>query len=79
MIMLLLLLLLLLLVAIDAATYELECIRLGQKIDAQRNTVNNLEAGIIDLNKKTVRALRERDPVRQEAAAVTAGGCSSSS
>eukprot|EP00965_Chrysotila_dentata_P195853 6177229-Pleurochrysis_carterae.AAC.1 len=28
-----------------AATYEIECIRLRQKIDSQRNTINNLEAG----------------------------------
>eukprot|EP00965_Chrysotila_dentata_P107723 3558119-Pleurochrysis_carterae.AAC.1 len=29
-----------------AATYQLECIRRRQKIDAQRNTINNLEAEI---------------------------------
>eukprot|EP00965_Chrysotila_dentata_P077295 2552138-Pleurochrysis_carterae.AAC.1 len=52
-----------------ATTYELECIRLRQKIDAQRNTINNLEAEIVHLDKKIVRALRERDYVGQEAAA----------
>eukprot|EP00965_Chrysotila_dentata_P175869 5805537-Pleurochrysis_carterae.AAC.1 len=56
-----------------AATYELQCIHLGQKIDAQRNTFNNLEAEIINLDQKTVRALRERDYVRQEAAAQQEG------
>eukprot|EP00965_Chrysotila_dentata_P122188 4039749-Pleurochrysis_carterae.AAC.1 len=44
-----------------AATYELECIRLRQRIDAQRNTINNLETDIVNLDNKTVRALRERD------------------
>eukprot|EP00965_Chrysotila_dentata_P173997 5744050-Pleurochrysis_carterae.AAC.1 len=29
-----------------AATYKLECIHLRQKIDAQRNTINNFEAEI---------------------------------
>eukprot|EP00965_Chrysotila_dentata_P082748 2730376-Pleurochrysis_carterae.AAC.1 len=38
-----------------AATYELEfyeCIRLRQKIDAQRNTINNLEAEIVNLGRR---------------------------
>eukprot|EP00965_Chrysotila_dentata_P011884 390207-Pleurochrysis_carterae.AAC.1 len=52
-----------------AATYELECIRLRQKINAQRNTLNNLKAEIVNLDQKTVRALRERDYALQEAAA----------
>eukprot|EP00965_Chrysotila_dentata_P200066 6179776-Pleurochrysis_carterae.AAC.1 len=49
-----------------AATYELQCNRLRQKIDAQRNTILNLEAEIVNLDKKTVRALHERDYVQQE-------------
>eukprot|EP00965_Chrysotila_dentata_P073860 2439690-Pleurochrysis_carterae.AAC.1 len=56
-----------------AATYELECIRLRQFIDAQRNTIDNLEAEIVHLDKKTVRSLGERDRVKQEAAAQQVG------
>eukprot|EP00965_Chrysotila_dentata_P132687 4387448-Pleurochrysis_carterae.AAC.1 len=44
-----------------------------EKKNAQRNTINNLEAEMINLDKKTVRALRERDYVRQEAAAQQEG------
>eukprot|EP00965_Chrysotila_dentata_P014093 467704-Pleurochrysis_carterae.AAC.1 len=40
-------------------------------------TINNLEAEVVNLDIKTVRALRERDFVQQEAAARR--GCSSSS
>eukprot|EP00965_Chrysotila_dentata_P052931 1755213-Pleurochrysis_carterae.AAC.1 len=39
----------------------------GKKIDAQRNTINNLESEIVNLDKKTVRALRARDHVGHEA------------
>eukprot|EP00965_Chrysotila_dentata_P201103 6180385-Pleurochrysis_carterae.AAC.1 len=57
-----------------AATNELEGIRLRQKIDTQvRNTKNNLKEEIISLDKKTVRALREGDAVRREAAAQKEG------
>eukprot|EP00965_Chrysotila_dentata_P138315 4574752-Pleurochrysis_carterae.AAC.1 len=63
----------------NATTYDLECIRLRRKIDAQRNTNNNLEAKIVNLDKKTVRALRERDYVLQEAAACAERGSSSGS
>eukprot|EP00965_Chrysotila_dentata_P224069 6193964-Pleurochrysis_carterae.AAC.1 len=74
MLMLMLMLLLLLLSAgRHAATYELECIGMRQKIDAQRNTINNIEAEIVNLDKKTVRALRERDYVQQVAAAQQEG------
>eukprot|EP00965_Chrysotila_dentata_P066586 2205202-Pleurochrysis_carterae.AAC.1 len=69
---LLLLLHLLLLVAMQPPT-SLNCNRLRQRIDAQRNTVHNLEAEIINLDKKSVRALRERNYVRQEAAAQQEG------
>eukprot|EP00965_Chrysotila_dentata_P014331 474932-Pleurochrysis_carterae.AAC.1 len=51
------------------ATYELKCIPLRQVIDAQRNTIINLDTEIINLDKKTVRALQERCYVSQEAAA----------
>eukprot|EP00965_Chrysotila_dentata_P137370 4543950-Pleurochrysis_carterae.AAC.1 len=56
-----------------AATYELECIRLRKKIDAQGNTIINLVPEIVNLDKKTVRALRERDYVQQEAEAQQEG------
>eukprot|EP00965_Chrysotila_dentata_P162847 5378022-Pleurochrysis_carterae.AAC.3 len=52
-----------------AATFNLECIRLRQKIDTKRNVINNFEAHIFHRNKMTVRTLRERDYVRQKAAA----------
>eukprot|EP00965_Chrysotila_dentata_P250288 6209366-Pleurochrysis_carterae.AAC.5 len=52
-----------------AAIHELEFIRLRQRIDMQRNRSNNPEAEITNLNKETVRALQERDHVRQKAAA----------
>eukprot|EP00965_Chrysotila_dentata_P021390 708254-Pleurochrysis_carterae.AAC.1 len=33
-----------------AATYELECIHMRQKMDAQRNTTNNLEPDIVKIS-----------------------------
>eukprot|EP00965_Chrysotila_dentata_P246860 6207406-Pleurochrysis_carterae.AAC.1 len=41
----------------------------GKKNDAQRKTINNLEAEIVNFDKKTVRALRKRNCVLQEGAA----------
>eukprot|EP00965_Chrysotila_dentata_P047819 1586194-Pleurochrysis_carterae.AAC.2 len=55
------------------ATYKLEHIRLRRKIDAQRNTINNIKAEIDNIDKETVRALRERDYVQQKAAAQQEG------
>eukprot|EP00965_Chrysotila_dentata_P197637 6178306-Pleurochrysis_carterae.AAC.10 len=60
-----------------AATYELECFRLRQKVDAQRNTIKNLAAEVVDLDKKTVRALCDRDHVQEEAAAQLEGASAS--
>eukprot|EP00965_Chrysotila_dentata_P260572 6213952-Pleurochrysis_carterae.AAC.2 len=60
-----------------ATTYELKCVCLRQKIDTQRNIINKLA---VDLDKNTtkndnkhMRALRERDYVKQEAASQQAG------
>eukprot|EP00965_Chrysotila_dentata_P162853 5378162-Pleurochrysis_carterae.AAC.1 len=40
-----------------AATHQLDCIRLRQQYDGRRNALKNLEAEIVNLDKKTVRAL----------------------
>eukprot|EP00965_Chrysotila_dentata_P210241 6185784-Pleurochrysis_carterae.AAC.3 len=50
-----------------AVNHELECIRLRQQIDEQRNTISNLEAKIADLEEGAFRGLRARDHAFREA------------
>eukprot|EP00965_Chrysotila_dentata_P008571 279176-Pleurochrysis_carterae.AAC.1 len=62
-----------------AATYKLEFIRLREKIDAQRNTIHNLEAKIVNLDKEVDRACVARARLCPTRGCSTERGCSSGS